>query len=339
MKSPGELIRLTNQGLAGPNGSFYIDAWGKTPLNLVTHAHGDHARSGAEQYICARECESLLLARLPGSRIKSYPYGEKFNIDGAWLSFHPAGHILGSSQIRVEKNNQVLVFTGDYKRDHDPTCAPFEVVECDTLITEATFSLPIYNWQPSREIAREILEWWKLCQQEKLTALLFCYSLGKAQRIMAELRHLSDETVYVHGAVQVLSDLYRAQGVEMISYQSVVEKTKGRTDFDWQGKLIIAPPSAHRSVWMKRFKNVSTAFASGWMAVRGIRRRRGYDRGFVLSDHADWKGLLQTIQQSQASQVRVTHGDGAILSRYLSESSPIMAEPLRTEFGDEEGAD
>lgn len=324
-----DLLYLGPQGLTGPDQAFHIDAWAPTPLNLVTHAHADHARIGSEEYWCAEPCEPLLRSRLGEEiKIRSFPYGKKTKIGPAWVSFHPAGHILGSAQIRVEQGSEVWVFTGDYKRDPDPTCVPFEVVPCDTLITEATFGLPIYSWEPTSEVAHEIHRWWQWCKEEDTTALLFCYSLGKAQRILAELARFTDEDVFLHGAVIELTELYRAQGIRMLPTKAVSEHEGA-----WAGKLVIAPPSAHRSPWMKRFRSVSTAFASGWMAVRGIRRRRGYERGFVVSDHADWKGLIATVEETGASRVLVTHGSSETLAHYLSEIKKIKAEPLRTEFG------
>jgi putative mRNA 3-end processing factor len=225
--------------------------------------------------------------------------------------------------------------TGDFKRDADPTCAPFEPVKCDTLITEATFALPIYNWAPMSETAREIYEWWQWCKKEKATALLFAYSLGKAQRVLAELLPFTDEEVLVHGSVENLTAFYREGGVKMLPTRRVSEAAEAKEDF--AGRLVIAPPSSHRSPWMKKFKSVSTGFCSGWMAVRGIRRRRGYERGFVVSDHADWRGLIETVKDSGAGRVLVTHGGTETLARYLNENMGIRADALKTAYGDAEG--
>jgi putative mRNA 3-end processing factor len=238
---------------------------------------------------------------------------------------------LGSSQIRVERGSNVSVFTGDYKRGPDRSCEEFEVVECNHLITEATFGLPIYHWPSTEQVALEIFKWWQHCKEEKMTALLFCYALGKAQRVLAELCRLTDEPVYLHGAVLGLTDIYRQQGIKMINTFPVLDD-KG----PWDGRLVIAPPSAFRSPWMKRFKSVSTGFASGWMAVRAHRRRRGYDRGFILSDHADWGELIRTVRETKAKLVDVTHGSSDTLARYLRESENIEAQPLVTHYGAEE---
>ncbi len=327
-----DLIRLQSEGLVGPDQRFHIDAWGKAAVNLITHAHGDHARLGSDEYWCAEDCAPLLRHRLGRDiRVKPLRYGVKAPLGDCWISFHPAGHIRGSAQVRIEQGSTVWVVTGDYKRDPDPTCEPFEPVPCQTLITEATFGLPIYHWASSETTIGAVMEWWEWCKQERVTALLFCYALGKAQRILAELCRWTDEEVLMHGAVASLTNIYREQGVAMVPTRLVSDVT-GST----AGRLILAPPSAHRSPWMKRFSAVSTAFASGWMAVRGYRRRRGYQRGFVLSDHADWAGLLRTVEESQASRVLVTHGSSEILARFLRETRDLHAEPLATEFGEEE---
>ena len=330
-----DLIRLEPHGLVGPDDLFHIDAWTRAPINLITHAHSDHAKEGSDEYWCTRESEQILRYRIsPDLKIRTFAYGETVKIGDSWISFHPAGHIRGSAQIRIERGGEVWVVTGDYKRDADPTCLPFEVVPCDTLITEATFALPIYNWAPMRETAQEIYEWWQWCKTEKVTALLFAYSLGKSQRILAELTAFTDEEVLVHGSVENLTNFYREGGVHMLPTRRVRDASEGKEDFT--GRLVIAPPSAHRSHWMKKFKAVSTGFCSGWMAVRGIRRRRGYERGFIVSDHADWSGLIKTVEETGASRVLVTHGGTETLARYLSEVKGVRAEALKTAFGDGE---
>lgn len=330
-----DLLQLRAEGLMSPEGTFHVDAWSHAPINLVTHAHSDHARDGSDEYWCTRESEQILRYRIrPDLKIRTFAYGEVGQIGDYAVSFHPAGHIRGSAQVRLERGGQVWVVTGDFKRDADPTCRPFEPVICDTLITEATFALPIYHWAPMSETAREIYEWWQWCKQEQTTALLFAYSLGKAQRVLAELTAYTDEEVLVHGSVENLTAFYREGGVKMLPTRRVAEAAEAKEDF--AGRLVIAPPSSHRSPWQKKFKSVSTGFCSGWMAVRGIRRRRGYERGFVVSDHADWQGLIQTIRDSQASRILVTHGGTDTLARYLSETLGLRAEPLKTAYGDSE---
>lgn len=319
-------------GLVGPDQKFHIDAWSPVPLNVVTHAHSDHTRPGSAEYWCTPNCAPIIRHRLGAeAKIRSIPYGEKIKFGDIWFSFHPAGHILGSAQVRLERGSDVWVFTGDYKRDEDPSCEPFEIVKCGTFITEATFALPIYRWEPSNRTAEKIVQWWDWCREEKLTALLFCYALGKAQRILAELLKFDRGPVYLHGAVDSLTRIYREQGVEMCETRTIGEEKSG-----YEGQLVLAPPSAHRSPWMKRFPQVSTGFASGWMAVRGIRRQRGYERGFVLSDHADWESLLRTIRESECEKVYATHGNSETLARFVRENLGVEAEPLRTNFGEEE---
>ena len=240
------------------------------------------------------------------------------------MSFHSAGHVLGSAQIRLEAGGESWLVSGDYKRCTDPSCAPFEPVQADVFITEATFGLPIYRWQSGAEVAGEILSWWQAAPQRP--SLLFAYAFGKAQRLLAELAAIGvKDEILLHGAVEALMPAYREAGVRLPPTLPVSAIAKGQS---LAGRLVIAPPSAHRSLWMKRFKLPQTAFVSGWMAVRGARRRRGYERGFVLSDHADWPGLIKSVKQSGARQVYVTHGNSEGLARYLSEVEGISAEPL-----------
>lgn len=259
--------------------------------------------------------------------LQGVAYGEKLKLGSTWVSFHAAGHVLGSAQIRVEAGDEVWVVSGDYKRCADPSCAPFEVVPCTTLITEATFGLPIYRWQSGRETARQIFEWWQ--GDSERASILFCYAFGKAQRILSELTHFTDQPVYVHGAIEVLTEVYRQAGVPMLPTLPTADLPRSHR---YQGGLVLSPPSGHRSSWMKRFDHPQTAFASGWMAVRGARRRRGYERGFVLSDHADWPGLIETVRQSGAETIYVTHGQSDVLARYLRETYQLNAQPLETLF-------
>lgn len=328
---PGsQIVQLTKAGLYCPAGKFYIDPYRSVERAVITHAHSDHARAGHGIYYCADSGLSILKHRL-GHEWRYHPlaFGERIQLGSAIVSLHSAGHILGSAQVRIELNGEVWVVSGDYKRDSDPTCEPFEVVPCDTFITEATFGLPIYQWQPASETAREIHNWWQQCREKERTAVLFCYALGKAQRVLGELLAYSNEPVYLHGAVDILTEVYRGAGIPMVPTIPVSEISTGK---DLIGKLIIAPPSAYRSAWMKRFKSVETGFASGWMRVRGGRRHRGYDRGFVLSDHADWPQLVRTIQETGARKILVTHGKSDVLVRYLKELG-YWAEILGSEVG------
>lgn len=324
-----DLVTLTDQGLYCAAGDFHIDPWKPVPRAVITHAHADHARSGSKHYWCTTPGLGLTRARVGnGGGITAVDYGKPFTLGQATVSLHPAGHVLGSAQVRIEVDGEVWVVSGDYKRDPDPSCAPFEPVRCDTFITEATFALPVYRWPDPADVAREIFAWWNECKAKGETAVLCCYALGKAQRILAELLRFTDETAYLHGAMAPLVKLYRQAGVAMLPTDAVGNQPKF---FDWRGKLLLAPPGAAGTPWMKRFKPYSTGFASGWMRVRGSRRRQAWDRGFVLSDHADWNGLLLSIEQSGARRVLATHGNTDALIATLR-ARGLDAASLHTEF-------
>ena len=323
------MIESTHEGLYCRAADAWVDPWRPVPRALITHAHADHARPGCGEYWAVASSEGVLRQRL-GQNITLHPiqYGEERWLGQCRVSFHSAGHVLGSAQIRLEVDGEVWVVSGDYKRDTDPSCEPFEPVPCDVLITEATFGLPIYRWQTGAEVAEEIRAWWQ--GDRERPSLLFCYAFGKAQRLMAELNAIGvDDEVLLHGAVETVTRHYRAAAVPMTPSRPVSDLP--RSD-NLAGRLVLAPPSAHRSSWMRRFRSPQTGFASGWMAVRGARRRRGYERGFVLSDHADWPGLIQTVRQSGARKIYVTHGQSDVLARYLREIEGIEAEPIETLF-------
>jgi len=322
-----ELLLPRPEGLYCPAGDFYIDPMHPVPRAVVTHAHGDHARSGSGLYHVARAGGGLMRERLGAtSDIREFEYGETFTLGDAKLSLHPSGHVLGAAQIRIEGRGLVAVVSGDYKRDPDPTCLPFEPVPCDVFVTESTFGLPIYRWPPMSQVIDGMLAWLDDCTTRGVPAVLFCYALGKAQRILAELALRTDRTVHLHGAMVRLVEAYRDAGVRMVDTQPVSESARGK---DFAGELIMAPPSAAGSPWMKRFAKASTGFASGWMQVRGARRRRGYDRGFIVSDHADWRGLVKSVEDCGAKRIYVTHGDGEALIRHLREKGHD-ARPLRS---------
>ncbi|MBC6905626.1 ligase-associated DNA damage response exonuclease [Saccharophagus sp. K07] len=328
-----QLIQVTPRGLYCPQGNFYVDPWGETETAIITHAHSDHARFGSQHYFASVNSLPILQHRLPQApHLHPLEYGERRQFGDVIVSLHPAGHILGSAQVRIEAEGEVWVVTGDYKRCDDPSCEPFEIVPSDVLITEATFGAPVYQWQAGDQTVAEIFQWWSDNRDQGITSLLFCYALGKAQRILAELTRFTDEPVYTHGAVETLTNIYRKAGIEMLPTIPTTDLAKNHS---YAGALVLAPPSAHRSVWMKRFKNISTGFASGWMRVRGHRRRRGYQRGFVLSDHADWPSLLRTVRECGAQKIYVTHGYKDLLARYLSHEG-MEAHSLDTLFtGDE----
>jgi putative mRNA 3-end processing factor len=313
------MLTETPDGLWCEAGRFHIDPWRPVERAVITHAHGDHARPGCGSYLCAAPCAPLLARRFGSDAIiEPVRYGARLAVGSVRVSFHPAGHVLGSAQIRVESADGVWVVSGDYKRDADPTCAPFEPLQCDTFITESTFGLPIYRWDSPQAVVDDIHGWWTRNRAEERTSVLFCYTIGKAQRILAELARVTDRPVFVHGMMLGMIDVYRDAGVRMLPVESVVEApTRARGGKNFAGELVLAPLSARGTPWMRRLGDLSDAFASGLMRVRGVRRQRAFDRGFVLSDHADWPAILTTIEQTGASRVLATHGHAEALARFL----------------------
>jgi putative mRNA 3-end processing factor len=332
MTPSDDLIIATDKGLYCAAGNFYIDPWMPVEHAVITHAHGDHLRAGSSDYYLAATGMGVARRRLPqDALLQPLAYGESVALGNARVSLHPAGHILGSSQVRVEYGDRVWVVSGDYKRDPDPTCEPFAVTPCDVFISEATFALPAYQWPGTSTVALEIIEWWHTNKERGVASVLFAYALGKAQRVLAELSAYTSESVFVHGAVGALVDEYRSAGVNMLA--TLPATVTAPTDY--AGALIIAPPSAAGSTWMRRFGEHRTGFCSGWMRIRGDRRRRGYDRGFVLSDHADWPSLIRTFSETGAKQILLTHGYTDAMCRYLQERG-VDAAAVRTEYGAEE---
>lgn len=337
---PGDLIVARPEGLYCPPGDFYIDPWRPVERAVITHAHSDHARFGHAHYLCAAPGRGVLLARLPGIRLDTLRYGERITHHGVTLSLHPAGHVLGSAQVRLEHGGQVWVASGDYKLEADGTCDPFEPVPCDTFITESTFGLPIYRWPPQAALMAEILDWWQANARAGRASVVYAYTFGKAQRILhGVLRHAGAEgmpgPVIVHGALTQLNAAYAGAGVALPP-TALVSELPARSPLLRQA-LVVAPPSAQRSPWLRRFGDASDAFASGWMQLRGTRRRRGVDRGFALSDHADWPGLLQAISATGAARIIVTHGNVPVMVRYLNERG-WQAQAFDTEYGDDDEA-
>ncbi len=327
-----DLVVHTPEGLYCPPGDFHIDPWRPVPRAVITHGHGDHARTGMGTYHVAAEGLPVLQWRLGEQDYRVHALGERVRIGDALVSFHPAGHVLGSTQVRIEVDGQVWVASGDYKRDPDPTCLPFEVVPCDVFITECTFGLPIYRWPAAADVARDIVTWREECAANGEAAILYGYALGKAQRVLAELLAHTDRPAYVHGAIDAGVQVYRQAGVPMLDTLRVADEARG-TDF--AGELVIAPPSAAGSPWIRRFRRAQQGFASGWMRIRGNRRRRNYDRGFVVSDHADWPSLLRTVKETGARRVIATHGDTGALVRMLNESG-IETGVFDTSYGEDD---
>jgi len=328
-----DLVIARPDGLYCPPGDFYIDPWHPVERSVITHGHGDHARVGNGHYLATSGSAGILRARLGADiNLQTLEYGEVIDHHGVKLSFHPAGHVLGSAQVRLEYRGEVWVASGDYKVEPDGTCTPFEPVRCHTFITESTFGLPIYRWRPQAEIFAEVNAWWRANQARGLASVLYSYAFGKAQRL---LHGLDPEIgpILAHGAVEPLNRVYREAGIRIPETHYAGDFKK--SDPTLRQALIIAPPSAGGSTWIRRFGEHSDAFASGWMMLRGTRRRRGVDRGFVLSDHADWPGLLWAIEQTGAERVMVTHGSVATLVRYLRDQG-LDAQGFTTEYGEED---
>jgi putative mRNA 3-end processing factor len=326
-----DLVVSTKEGLLCVPGHFYIDPWQPVERAVITHAHSDHAHAGHHHYLAARPSADILKSRLGDIRLDTLAYGERITHNGVAISFHPAGHVLGSAQVRLEYRGEVWVVSGDYKLARDSTCEPFEAVRCDTFITESTFGLPIYRWKPSDIIFEDINHWWRRNAAMGRPSILFCYSFGKAQRVLNGIDRKIGPIV-CHGATETLNRVYRHAGISLPDTLAA-DDMKGKATL--REALVIAPPSAARSLWMRRFGDYSDAFASGWMQLRGARRRRSVDRGFVLSDHADWPGLLEAIAATGAQRVIVTHGYVDAMARWLRESS-LDASTFTTEYGKEE---
>lgn len=328
-----DLVVERPEGLYCPAGDFHIDPWRPVPRAVITHAHADHARRGHGAYLAHAHSAGVLRARLGDITLQPLAYGEAVDVGGVRVSLHPAGHVLGSAQVRLEHRGEVWVLSGDYfvsgAGDANPTCAPFEPVRCDVFVTESTFGLPIYRWRPQAEVLAEVNAWWAANAAAGRPSLLMAYSFGKAQRLLAGV-DASIGPIVVHGAVEGVNAAYRDAGV-------VLPATTAIDAADLKRALVVAPPAVHGSAWARRLGAFGDAFASGWMQLRGARRRQGVDRGFVLSDHADWPGLQRAICATGASRVIVTHGYEAVMVRWLQQQG-LQAGSFRTEYGDEEPA-
>ena len=325
------LIEFLDKGLYCRAGDFYIDPWKPVDKAIITHAHSDHARWGSKYYLCHHDTKPILQARLGPNTYQSIGWNETVYINGVRVTLYPAGHIIGSSQIKVEYNGEAWVVSGDYKTENDGLSGQFEPVKCNTFITECTFGLPIYKWKPQDEIYKGIQNWILKNKAQGKTSVLIAYSLGKAQRLLKPISEVS-EHIFVHGAVYnmhmaLLNAGWQLPEVKKVSYDTLKE--------DLLGSVVIAPSSAEGSPWLKRFAPYETGICSGWMQVRGNLRRKNADAGFVLSDHADWDGLLDVCKATEAECVYATHGFQAVFSRYLSEQG-IQAKEVHTEYAGEE---
>ena len=326
-----DMVVARPEGLYCVPGQFYIDPWRPVERAVITHGHADHSRTGHGHYLAAAPGEGILRARLGEITLQTLTYGERVVHNGVTVSLHPAGHVLGSAQVRMEYRGEVWVASGDYKVEPDRTCTPFEAVRCDAFITESTFGLPIYRWQAQQDVFDDINQWWRANAAAGRASVLYCYAFGKAQRILSGL-DTSIGSVICHGAVEPLNRVYRAAGVTLPETRLVSEVTDRQ---ELNTALVLAPPSAGGSPWIKRFGDFSDAFASGWMLLRGARRRRSVDRGFVLSDHADWPGLMSAIRATGAERVIVTHGQIGVMVRWLRQNG-LDAAAFQTEYGTED---
>lgn len=325
------LIQFTDKGLYCAQGNFYIDPWRAVNKAVITHAHSDHAKWGCKYYLCHHFTKPLLQLRLGNNYYESIGWNEPVYMNGVKVSLHAAGHIIGSSQIRVEFKDEVWVISGDYKTENDGLSGAFEPVKCNVFISESTFGLPIYNWQKQETIFSNMQNWIAKNQQQTKSSVIFAYSLGKAQRVIEAANKITNN-IFVHGAVWNTQQVLLEQGFDLATVKRITPETNKQ---EFKGAVIVAPGSAEGSTWLKKFQPYETAICSGWMQVRGNNRRSNVDAGFALSDHADWKGLLEAIKSTGAQKVFVTHGFQSVLSRYLSEKG-IEAAEVKTEYGAEE---
>ncbi|MEL7259514.1 MAG: ligase-associated DNA damage response exonuclease [Pseudomonadota bacterium] len=321
------VLEFKPQGIYCPAGDFFIDPWKPVDRALITHGHADHARPGHQRYLSTLSAAPVMRHRLGEITLETVRYGEAKQIGDATVSFHPAGHVPGSAQIRVEVKGEVWVVSGDYKTEPDRLSEPFEPVRCHSFISECTFGLPVFTWSDEDIVAKEINEWWAANAAKGVFSLLGAYSLGKAQRVLS-LLDPSIGPILTHGAVENTNAVLRAQGLALPDTRHVTPDLESK---DYPGAMVLAPPGALSSMWARRFRPNSTGFASGWMRLRGVRRRRSVDRGFVMSDHADWHGLNTAIKETNAENVYVTHGYTDIFARWLKESG-LNTETVPTEF-------
>jgi len=312
MKTP--LLAFNDNGIYCEAADVYLDPWKPVNKAIISHGHADHSRWGHKKYITHHSNVPIIKHRLGDIVVSGVEWNENFTINGVKFSLHPAGHIIGSSQIRVEYKGEVWVFTGDYKTENDGVAVPYEPVQCDTFITECTFGLPAFKWTPQKEVFNDINNWWQQNQDDGRTSILFGYSLGKAQRL---LKHLDSSIgkIYTHGAIENMTEVLRAQ----IDFPETTRITRETKKEEIKGNIVLAPGSAHGTTWIKKMVPYVTASASGWMTFRGARRRRAIDKGFVLSDHCDWQGLLTSIKETGCEKVICTHGYTDIFSRFLRE--------------------
>jgi putative mRNA 3-end processing factor len=327
------LIEFTDKGLFCREGGFYIDPWKPVEKAVITHGHSDHARWGSSFYLCHHDTKPILQQRLGPGYYQGYGWNETVYMNGVRVTLFPAGHIIGSSQVKVEYNGEIWVVSGDYKLENDGLSGQFEPVRCHNFITESTFGLPIYKWKPQEVIYSEMQQWIRKNQAAGKTSVLIAYSLGKAQRLLPPIAEITDK-IFVHGAVYNMHMALVNAGWKLPFVRKVSPDTAKE---DLTGAVVIAPSGAEGTPWLRRFYPYEIGICSGWMQVRGNARRKNADAGFALSDHADWNGLIKACKETEAECIYSTHGFQSVFTRYLNEQG-INAKEVLTEYGDDEEA-
>ncbi|WP_147124387.1 ligase-associated DNA damage response exonuclease [Shimia ponticola] len=325
-----DVLTFTDRGIYCAAGDFYVDPWKSVDRALITHGHADHARWGMGSYLATEQAAPVMRMRLGDIQLDTIRYGEVRQIGSASVSFHPAGHVPGSAQIRIDVGGEVWVVSGDYKVVSDGLSEPFEPVKCHAFISECTFGLPVFTWDSPKDVAAKLNTWWAIAAAEGKTAIVGAYSLGKAQRILSSCDP-SIGPILTHAAIENTNEVLRGQGYSLPDTVRVTAETDRKA---YRGALVVAPPSALGSAWARKFGATTTAFASGWMALRGVRRRRAADRGFVMSDHADWPGLNSAIAETGAERIFVTHGYTSVFRKWL-ESQGYDAKIVETDYDGE----
>ncbi len=326
-----KLIKFTKSGIYCVPGKFYIDPWKPVEYAIITHAHSDHARWGSSHYLCHTFSKPVLQHRLGSDiAVETMDYGQTRDINGVKVSLHPAGHIIGSAQVRLEYKGFVSVISGDYKLEDDGLSTPFEPVRCHEFVTESTFGLPIYNWLPGQELFAAMKNWVAYNQMNQRTSIFVAYSLGKSQRLMRALEGLAP--LYVHNSIANTNSAIARAGIVLPSYKILHEEQDKELI---KNSIVIVPPALVGTTVIKKIPNGAIAICSGWMQVRGSRRWQAADAGFAVSDHADWKGLLEAVKATGAEKVYVTHGYQSVFSKYLNELG-IDASEVSTQYGDDE---
>ena len=321
------LIKQKIQGLYCEPANVWIDPYKPVEKAIITHAHSDHFTNGCREYICSIETGLLLRKRFGNTlNLKTIDYEKKFLINGINFSLHPSGHILGSSQVMMNAGCEKWLITSDLKRQEDKTCQNYKKIKTDFLICESTFGLPIFNWESTDKVVNDITNW--VIQSENSTSILFCYSLGKAQRLLSEIHSQKIKNIYVHTSINKMNKVYKELGIELPETK-IIDKDLETNNL--RNSLLLLPPSLNKNDFLRKFKSVETGFASGWMSIRALKKRSGFDKGFIISDHADWNGLIKTIKESEAKKVFLNHGDGESLANYLNCKEGIDVKPLNQE--------